>query len=295
MPSDGLRDDARGQCHPGDQDLDDEDHRLVQRAVGRAPTRRLAGHDRPVPGHHGADAHRAGLERGRQQSAVSADRGTDESRATQKDFASGVCARPPTPRRGARRSNRRRARRSPRPRRRRSTRSSPTPDDIVGGTVAPAGAYPFFVSVKTTGGFAFCGGTLVSSIWVLTAAHCVDGGTTPASLKLVIGAWQLNNEAPGDIRVGHRDPPPPELEPVDLRQRRRAASSQHRLDQGMGTHGRSSGRPGQRGQHGAGDRPRSHDPGRGRPPTTSGRSTCRSSPTPRCRTRRSTAAASTAP
>ncbi len=35
---------------------------------------------------------------------------------------------------------------------------------------------------------------------MLTAAHCVDGGVTAASLKLVIGANQLNNEAPGDIR-----------------------------------------------------------------------------------------------
>ena len=74
------------------------------------------------------------------------------------------------------------------------------PPSIVGGTIAPAGAYPFFVAVKTTGGFAFCGATLVSSIWVLTAAHCVDGGTTPASLKLVIGAWQLSDESPGDVR-----------------------------------------------------------------------------------------------
>ena len=72
---------------------------------------------------------------------------------------------------------------------------------IVGGTIAPAGAYPFFVSVKReSDSFAFCGATLVSSIWVLTAAHCVDGGVTAASLKLVIGAWQLNNEAPGDVR-----------------------------------------------------------------------------------------------
>ena len=73
--------------------------------------------------------------------------------------------------------------------------------DIVGGTVAPAGAYPFFVSVKrASDNVAFCGATLVSSIWVLTAAHCVDAGVTAASLKLVIGANKLDDEAPGNVR-----------------------------------------------------------------------------------------------
>ena len=72
---------------------------------------------------------------------------------------------------------------------------------IVGGTVAAAGAYPFFTAVKrASDNFAFCGGTLVSSVWVLTSANCVDGGVTAASLKLVIGANQLNNEAPGEVR-----------------------------------------------------------------------------------------------
>ena len=81
-----------------------------------------------------------------------------------------------------------------------ATPEGPRPD-IVGGTVAPAGAYPFFTSIKrASDNFAFCGGTLVSSNRVLTAAHCVDGGVTAASLKLVIGANQLNNEAPGNIR-----------------------------------------------------------------------------------------------
>ncbi|RSM69236.1 serine protease [Kibdelosporangium aridum] len=46
---------------------------------------------------------------------------------------------------------------------------------IVGGTRASTEDYPFVVYLASTDGFQFCGGTLASSIKVVTAAHCVKG------------------------------------------------------------------------------------------------------------------------
>lgn len=45
---------------------------------------------------------------------------------------------------------------------------------IVGGVPAVAGDFPFIVSMQI-GGSHFCGGSLLDSTTVLTAAHCVVG------------------------------------------------------------------------------------------------------------------------
>lgn len=49
--------------------------------------------------------------------------------------------------------------------------------EIVGGVPAVAGDFPFIISLQSNGAH-FCGGSLLDSTTVLTAAHCADGQTT---------------------------------------------------------------------------------------------------------------------
>lgn len=69
---------------------------------------------------------------------------------------------------------------------------------IVGGTKASTQTYPYAVYLAQPDGFQFCGGTLVTSEKVVTAAHCVKSmAQTPGEVYVVAGRDDKKNQSAG--------------------------------------------------------------------------------------------------
>ncbi|XP_048793411.1 LOW QUALITY PROTEIN: serine protease 55-like [Lagopus muta] len=61
---------------------------------------------------------------------------------------------------------------------------------ITGGRYAKAGEFPWQVSIQSNGKH-ICGGSIISALWILTAAHCF-ADEVPPDIKIVMGAVDLD-------------------------------------------------------------------------------------------------------
>jgi secreted trypsin-like serine protease len=74
---------------------------------------------------------------------------------------------------------------------------------IVGGNPADSGEYPYFAALLQKGSGTpfnrqFCGGTLIDSQTVLTAAHCVPG-VSAGDIEVVVGRTSLDDQSSGEV------------------------------------------------------------------------------------------------
>uniref|UniRef100_A0A8C9QZK5 Serine protease 56 n=1 Tax=Scleropages formosus TaxID=113540 RepID=A0A8C9QZK5_SCLFO len=68
---------------------------------------------------------------------------------------------------------------------------------IVGGSLASPGSWPWLVNLRLDGGL-MCGGVLVDSSWVVTAAHCFSGSRSENQWTAVVGEFDITKSDPDE-------------------------------------------------------------------------------------------------
>ncbi|MBN8233259.1 trypsin-like serine protease [Corallococcus macrosporus] len=77
-----------------------------------------------------------------------------------------------------------------------------TSQEIVGGTATTIGANPWQVSLQSSGGSHFCGGSIINENWILTAQHCVNsGGSISKPGRIVAGVTNRTTTTGGQVRT----------------------------------------------------------------------------------------------
>ncbi|KAM6207732.1 plasminogen-like [Sarcoramphus papa] len=73
---------------------------------------------------------------------------------------------------------------------------------IVAGCISHPHSWPWQISLRTSFGLHFCGGTLIDPQWVVTAAHCLEKSSRPSAYKVYLG---LHRERASEASVQKRD------------------------------------------------------------------------------------------